>query len=231
MIAATTIQKIILPKHRCILFVSDIHAHLDWFKSLLHKVRFSIDDILFVVGDLLERGTQNLATVRYLMELQKTHTVYVSMGNVDAWMMDCFQEDSGESIEQIFEELTGRNQVFGGSLFAEVSRELGLPLEGPQDLSALRTAFQRELSAEFQYLCGLPTMIETQRFLCVHGGVPHTNTNALAGTDPVPYLKNDGFAAKGLSFDNYVIVGHCPTVMLDKRIACYLPYIDRKSVV
>ncbi|MEG1389366.1 MAG: metallophosphoesterase [Angelakisella sp.] len=226
MITNTIIKRVVLPEGRRIICISDIHGHLNYLKALLQKVSFSKEDILIIVGDLIERGVQNVDTIRFLMELQNTHTVYVLMGNVDGWMMECFQEDSPEPLEQVFEELCARNQTFGGSLFAEVSHRLGMPLTCPQDIPAIRTAFQTRMAAEYQYLLSLPTVLDTQGYTFVHGGIPTCNLARLDMQAPFEYLKNDNFVAKGFVFDKYVIVGHWPAVLQDKTRACHLPNVN-----
>ena len=68
---------------RRILAVSDIHGNLPFFRGLLQKVRFTPEDILVLDGDMLEKGRDSLALLRYMMELSRTHTVYPICGNCD----------------------------------------------------------------------------------------------------------------------------------------------------
>ena len=68
---------------RRVVAVSDIHGNLPFLKGLLDAVRFSPADVLILVGDLLEKGRDSLATLRYVMELGRTNTVYPLCGNYD----------------------------------------------------------------------------------------------------------------------------------------------------
>ena len=79
------ISRITLPQNRRIIAISDIHGRLDYLTGLLDKLRFGKEDILFIVGDFVEKGPQSLATLRYIMELCKEFTVHVSCGNCDWW--------------------------------------------------------------------------------------------------------------------------------------------------
>ena len=71
----TTIRRVSLPDHRRILMISDIHGHADGLRVILDKARFTRDDALIIVGDLIEKGPQSLDTVRLVMRLCRTHTV------------------------------------------------------------------------------------------------------------------------------------------------------------
>ena len=75
---------------RRILAVSDIHGNLPFFRGLLQKVRFTPEDILVLDGDMLEKGRDSLALLRYLMELSRTHTVYPICGNCDGLVFRFF---------------------------------------------------------------------------------------------------------------------------------------------
>ena len=63
------IKKLRLGPGRRILAVSDIHGNLPYLKGLLEKASFSENDVLVIVGDLLEKGPYSLDTLRFVMEL------------------------------------------------------------------------------------------------------------------------------------------------------------------
>ena len=77
------VEKVALPAGRRTLVISDIHGNLDFFKALLRQVRFSREDTLILLGDVLEKGVDSLATLRYVMELKKDHMVHMLCGNCD----------------------------------------------------------------------------------------------------------------------------------------------------
>ena len=53
---------------RRIIAVSDVHGNLDFFRGLMDQVGLTPSDILVLVGDLLEKGPDSLALLRYVME-------------------------------------------------------------------------------------------------------------------------------------------------------------------
>ena len=72
-----------LPPGRRVLVVSDIHGALPLLKGALAKAGFCKDDILIVLGDMMERSEGSLDVLHYVMELSKTHTVHTVLGNCD----------------------------------------------------------------------------------------------------------------------------------------------------
>ena len=53
----------------------------------MDRVGLTPSDILVLVGDLLEKGPDSLALLRYVMELSRTHTVYPLCGNCDGLVL------------------------------------------------------------------------------------------------------------------------------------------------
>ena len=80
---ATVIRPEIAPGRR-VLAISDIHGNLPFLKGVLAKADYVPgEDVLVLVGDLLEKGLESLATLRYIMELSRQGTVYALCGNCD----------------------------------------------------------------------------------------------------------------------------------------------------
>ena len=77
------IERLEVAPQRRILVTSDVHGHLAHLKSVLAQAHFGGDDLLVIAGDLLEKGPEVLATLRYAMELGRTHAVICLAGNVD----------------------------------------------------------------------------------------------------------------------------------------------------
>lgn len=223
-------RELTLPGDRRILAISDIHGHDSYLQALLDKVGFSPEDILFIIGDILEKGPESLRALRRVMALCAGGSVYPSLGNVDAlslYMLDT----EGISAETLREFVTFAAQYWGGSLFMEMCGELRIEpkLEDDAALLSAREEIRRQFRPELDFLHGLPTLIETQRFIFVHGGLPTGDVDALVGGDEYPLLKNDAFADQGLCFDKYVVVGHWPVVLYSEKIPQLNPVINKKQ--
>ena len=72
-----------LRDHRAI-FISDIHGEKDLLEVLLEKVHYIPgQDTLFLLGDLIEKGSASLETLRWVMTLARNERVIVLKGNND----------------------------------------------------------------------------------------------------------------------------------------------------
>lgn len=219
------VRHIDLPPHRRILALSDIHGNLEFLKGALNAAQFSAGDILFVVGDILEKGKQSLETLRYLMELSRTHTVYPLRGNCDQITLDFMaQPQQGWDDEMVWRVMhTGWWKDTG--FFWQLAAGAGVPLNGPGDLPALREAIEKCYAPELDFLRTMPTVIETQNHIFVHGGIPREDR--LEELENFTLLKNDDFLGQGLSFRKWVIVGHWPVTLYRTDIARADPIVER----
>ncbi len=224
----TTVQRLALPENKRILMTSDIHGHADGLRAVLKKAGFSQEDILIIVGDLVEKGPQSLKTLRLVMDLCRTHTVYPLMGNVDLWRLEFLQSGNPERWREMAEYSFHAVEWWGGSLLHEMCAEVGRPLTRDTDIISLFPLIQRHFAPEIAFIAQLPTILETQRMIFVHGGIPHEDLAALQGTDAYPLLKFDDFYSAGLSFRKWIVVGHWPAVLYSRTYPVFSPLIDRE---
>ncbi len=205
---------------RRVVAVSDIHGNLPFLKGLLDTVRFSPADVLILVGDLLEKGRDSLATLRYVMELGRTHTVYPLCGNCDH-IDQSFLSGPGmdEALWPVLSQFWRERSVL-----LQMGAELGLAPRRRSDLPALRAALLEHFPRETGFLLSLPTILEAGNFLFVHGGVPREDD--LEGLDAYECMKNDDFRGQGRSFRKWVVVGHWPVTLYDPHIQRSAPLID-----
>ena len=78
-----TVKRLTFPEGRRVLAISDIHGNLPFLKGVLAAAHYGPDDILVLVGDLVEKGPDSLTTLRFIMELAERNTVYGLRGNCD----------------------------------------------------------------------------------------------------------------------------------------------------
>ena len=215
------VRRVSLPEGRRVLAVSDIHGNVDFLQGLLQKAKFSPDDILFVVGDILEKGHRSLDTLRYLMELSKTHTVYCLRGNCDQITID-FMAHAGWPEELLWNVLCSWQER---GLLMQMAAEGGLELRGVQDFPALRELVHTRFTEELAFLESMPAVIETEEYIFVHGGIPFEHD--WEKMDVHTLLKNDDFVNQGRSFQKWVIVGHWPVTLYDPNHQTAKPLISR----
>lgn len=215
------VRPVTLEPGRRVIVVSDIHGNLPYLKGLLNKVGFGPDDILIVLGDMMERSVTSLDTLRYVMELSRHYTVHTLMGNCDD-ITTLFVDD-----EPIPQEFYLRYFPRWGEKCAVVkmAHMAGAAIETPADYPAARVAIEKMFPEELDFLRSLPTILMDDNYLFVHGGVPRENR--LDRLSRTQCLKNDNFLGQGLSFRRWVIVGHWPVTLYRGDIPSARPILLR----
>jgi len=224
----TTIQRVSIPDNHRILMISDIHGHADGLRALLKQVNYQPGDVLILVGDYLEKGPQSLETLREVMALCRAPNTYALMGNVELWRLEYLQSREKEKWKEFQENSIQAKAWWGSSLLHEMCGEIGVSLTEKTEIEALFPTLQAHFAPEIKFIATMPSILETQRMIFVHGGIPHERLEELQGTDAFPLLKFDDFYRSGLSFEKYVIVGHWPTVLYSKTYPVFDPIIDRE---
>jgi len=216
------VKPIELPRGRRVLVISDIHGNLPLLKGVLKKADFGSDDILIVLGDMVERSTGSLETLRYVMDLSRRRTVYTVLGNCDN-VIRTFVDGGDDVPDAVFASLLRR---WGErSLAAQMAREAGVTLDSPADYPAAREVFRRAFRPEMDFLRSLPQIYVNQDYLFVHGGVPREDR--LEELDAYRCMKNDDFLSQGHSFRRWVIVGHWPVTLYREDIPSAKPILLR----
>ena len=203
-----TVRPIRLPPGRRVLVISDVHGNLPFLKGLLERVSFSKEDILIVLGDILEKSEGGLETLQYVMELSRTHTVYTLMGNCDD-ITPAFL-DGGRNIPETF--YPRYFQMWGEKCaVVKMAHAAGAAIETPEDYPQARRAIARAFPGELAFLRSLPTIYLCDDYLFVHGGVPRED--GLEALSAHQCMKNDAFLDQGRSFRRWVVVGHWPVTL------------------
>ena len=209
-------QVLDLPINKRIIFISDIHGNYDLFSKLLKKIYFNSNDYLFLLGDIFEKGNNNLKTLRYVMELTKSSHVYPLMGNCDDIY---FRDIVNIRSEEMF---LNYALVKGHSVINEMAEELNIIITKDSNVKELCQIFTKEYSSIIDYLDTLPHLIETPYFRCVHAGIIDENDdNAYDLMHVADFLKTNKL------FDKYIIVGHYPVINYQNQIPSFNPIIDK----
>lgn len=221
----TTVKHIELPANRRAFAISDVHGNLDYLKGLLNKINFCEQDILILLGDLIEKGPQSIDTLQYVMNLCKTHTVHALRGNCDRLLFD-----DSISPQWLFRY---RNSWGGHSIMNEFAQRLNLSLDSPEAVIALRAKAKQEFPEEFAFLMDLPVILESEHYIFVHGGIP--GEDSLANPDalePWSCMKNDDFVNQGHSFRRkWCVVGHWPATLYQDKFPCANPLISPEQQI
>lgn len=225
----TTIQAIQSRPGQRILVTSDVHGHLGHLAELLRRAEYGGDDILVIVGDLIDKGPESLATLRYCRELAQEGDVYISLGNVDAGRLRRLA-DSGEGAGLRFLKLVRWLwEEWGCGLVLDMLAELGIPVSKLTEENAeeYRGLLCRHFAGEIAFLQGLPVILEMGKYIFVHGGIPTDELESLADCDGMEFLKNNAFMEKGYRFSRCVVVGHWPACLYNREYETAEPVFNR----
>ena len=198
--------------------VSDIHGALDYLRGLLNAVQFSPADTLVIDGDLLERGPRSLDTLRYVIELSRTHSVRFLSGNWDWWVPILFEYRHLDAI--LYYLLHAPH-----GLLWQMLEEMGWPIGPDMDIAAATLAVRERYPEEFAFLAAAPEIYETEHLTFVHGGLP--------GDGPLEWdawqcMKCDAFLRNPPHFKKWTVVGHTPVVLYHENVVDANPILDRE---
>lgn len=231
MIPELKIKHVNIEPDKRILVTSDIHGHFSYFRKVLEKAKFSENDILIIVGDIVEKGTESLNTLRYVMELCEKGNVIPLIGNVDAWRLHMINGICAESVQGFYDYLLDLRSWFGTSFFDELTNELGYISECPEDILKSKDQVITHFKQEFDFLSNLPAIVETQNYIFVHGGLRDKKPDDNCKRNLFELLKYDNFMSTELCFDKYVVVGHWPVTLYGDKIAQSNPIINKEQKI
>ncbi len=213
-----TVRPLALPADRRVLVISDIHGNLPFLQGLLKKAGYSSDDVLIILGDILEKSTGGLDTLHFLMDLARRNTVYFLQGNCEDVTLSFLRQAWSE-------EAALQYGTFWGEKCAWVymAHQAGVDTRTPQDLAAARQAIERAFPEEVAFLRAMPTILKNDHYLFVHGGVPREDR--LEDLTARSCMKNDDFLSQGYGFRRWVIVGHWPVTLYRPDIPSAKPLL------
>lgn len=184
---------------------SDLHGYpLEKIKDMLNKVRFSNDDFLFVLGDVIDRGEDGIKIFKWMMAQPNMELI---MGNHEAMMLSC---------EFLFDEITEE------SISNLTGSKLDLYLNWEQNgarptINALHSIRPEEINYILEYLHEAP-LYETvsvggKDFLLSHSGLGNFDKNKkLSEYSDDDFLWNRPKIDDRYFDDVITVFGHTPTI-------------------
>ena len=70
--------------------MSDIHGRYDRYNKMLEKINFSDDDVLYILGDIIDRGPDS---GRLLLDVLLKPNIELLLGNHEFMMMEASEDD------------------------------------------------------------------------------------------------------------------------------------------
>lgn len=200
------------PKQR-VLITSDIHGNLDLFQKMLRDMNFSRDDVLILNGDMVEKGTNSVGLMLYILELRKTHTIYATLGNCDE-LLNFLRDDTRNLGMENYMNTRPR------TILSEF-REIFKPYSSFQNLKDKAMSTYADI---FDYILDLPDIIQTPYFTVVHAGLQPDGDQSHTFN-----VKEPRFLDFNYQFRKPVVVGHYPVCLYNKTYLSYNPILNLKK--
>ncbi|MCM1215457.1 MAG: fructose-bisphosphatase class III [Lachnospiraceae bacterium] len=173
--------------------LSDVHGYYNKFLTMLEKINFSDNDVMIVLGDVIDRGPEGITMIQDIM---KRKNVVMTMGNHELMMV---QSLLGEGDEQAQKECA-ENWIQNNGGYATM-----LQLEEISDEEALKIMdFITKLPV------GIDLTIGERKFHLVHGWPCEDVYDALWSRPELDTLSP-------LEKDIQLIIGHTPTLFLHAK--------------
>ena len=152
------ILRVDIPEGSRILVTSDVHGYPELLKALLKKAEYRPGvDFLFILGDTLEKGPDNIGAMEYVYALSKNPHVYVTLGNVDWWLWRLFEGDLQKALDY--------TAFRPDNTLSQAAKKL----DSAQIDDTFRKLFIDKYKKEISFYKNLPCCIETEQYIFSHG--------------------------------------------------------------
>lgn len=191
--------------------MSDIHGMYDKYIEMLKMINFN-DDILYVLGDVVDRGYDSM---KILKDMMSRFNIYPIIGNHELMAIECLDLLSREITDELLNDL---DEVRIMKLSDWINNG------AYQTIREFKTLSQDEQNDVIEYLMEFTAYEEVnvngKYFLLVHAGIQDIDENKSLDD----YDIND-FVWKHLDWETpcfhdsnkYVIVGHTPTLGITRK--------------
>ena len=209
-----------LPAKCRIICVSDVHAYLANFKALLTKCNYdSTADYLFILGDIIEKGPDNTATLNYVQNLcQNPKTIFIQGNNDTMPYHMAFNDDKSRFLDRLQRRPT--------NTFVQMAEAIGIT-DFTEDFEQKRQKVTEAYKTQLDFLRNAPLAIETADFIFVHAGIE--NRPDWENSDPRTVLTVPWFLRHDHCQPKTVICGHYPTYNFKRGNTTNLPIFDMEK--
>lgn len=186
-------------KYKRIWAIGDIHGHNMSLKSLIQKIDPKPEeDLLVILGDLVDRGPDTKGVFDYLMELERQGIdMIVLRGNHDDMMLRAYHEEINHSGLLKF---IKRDQV----------KKTWLNMGGDKTMQSFLANRMQEIPVEyFDYIEAMPHFAESENFLFVHAGFDFNAKSPFADAEAMMWIRDFSFKPEQ-SGHKVIIHGHTP---------------------
>ena len=208
--------------------MSDIHGCLDDFQKMLDKIEFSGRDLLYLAGDYIDRGKQNIEMLRWLMSKPKNVTAIKGNHDVEfcAYIDMMKHVDESEGLYTDYEDPHDTELLYQSTVYAldRVNPLKSLYFDHYRTVQGMvksgETTFSemlrwRDMLGNYPYY--IKKRIGRKLYVIVHAGycedITRIPSDLESEVEFYIYAREEGLAG-GIK-NGTVIFGHTPTVFED----------------
>lgn len=196
-----------------IIAISDIHGGYHQFVSLLEKLNIKEDDILIILGDVIEKGNYSYEAFEKCKDLLKQKNTYYVKGNWEYALEQVFQK--GPIAQRVLNYI---KKVKYQSILKTWIEKHGEVIESFHTSEEICAFLSDKIPEDINFIKDLPYAIEIDSFIFVHSGIEDRHDWEKSSIDSM--LINDGFNNKSNSTDKYIVAGHWPTSNYRENSLC-----------
>ncbi len=166
--------------------IGDIHGCSKTFEKLLfNKIRIEKTDLIYCIGDYIDRGTNSKALIDLILQLrEEEYKIFTLRGNHEQMLLDCLNDQSAY-------DLWIRN---GG---AETLRSFGI--------GTLEKLPEKYLT----FFKELPFYFEDEKYILVHAGLNFHRKNIFEDKEAMLWIRD--FSSYQPALKNKLLIhGHTP---------------------
>jgi len=190
--------------------ISDIHGLYDRFTKMLEKINFSDNDTLYVLGDIIDRGTGGIRLLQYMM---RQPNIIPIMGNHEYTALNVFMTIRGYTAEAYVMSVDRHYAPVLWHWFEAYGAE--------PTLDAYEALTAEEQGQIIKYISKMPPYakitIHNKTYILVHTGLPPgAKTDNLGLFPPDAFMTVEADYRKKYFRSAYLVTGHVPTLHIDR---------------
>lgn len=202
---------------------SDIHGQYEMYMDLLKRIRFSREDYLYVIGDVLDRGEKPIETLLYIMNKDNMKLI---LGNHESMAKDCLKfytaDITSETVRDLNDEMLKKLRIWSDNGNRTT-------LDG---FKSIKIDVQKEI---IKYLNQCPyyeeIIVNESDYLLVHAGLDNFSAQRRLESYSLEELVWTRRDYKEKYFDDKIVIsGHTPTQLIRKNKRPGYIYIYDNSI-
>lgn len=200
--------------------MSDIHGEYNKYMDMLNKINFSDSDVLYVLGDVVDRGNEPM---KLLSDMSMRANVYPLIGNHDIMAYDLLKKLSVNITSDNYDSYLDEDCM---TAFIEWQMDGGAStIEDFRKLSADDREYILEYLEEFALY--QTVKVNDKTFILVHAGLGNFDKNKALKDYTLEELAFTRADYERKYFDDdtvFIVSGHTPTLAISGEASIYHKY-------